>query len=51
MIYNLCVTLINKYKKAKAEDKLADLANKIDVYYAADRLTTEQYNNLIAMIG
>lgn len=51
MIYNLCVTLINKYKSAKSEDKLRDLAEKIDVYYMAGRLTTDQYNELIVMIG
>lgn len=51
MIYNLCVTLIDKYKKIKAEDKLQDLAEKIDVYYAADRLTTEQYNDLMKRLA
>lgn len=51
MIYNLCITLINKYKKEKADDKLQDLAGKIDVYYMAGRITTEQYNELIGLIS
>lgn len=51
MIYNLCLTLIAKYKKAKDTAKLADLADKIDVYYAANRLTEEQYRDLMGRIG
>lgn len=51
MTYNLCLALIAKYKKAKATAKLEDLKEKIDVYYAADRLTEEQYRDLIGKIG
>ncbi len=49
--YNLCAALIKKYKKAKATAKLEDLKDKIDVYYAAGRLTDEEYTSLMEMIG
>lgn len=46
MIYNLCLTLIAKYKKTKAEEKLEELADKIDIYFAANRLTEAEYQTL-----
>ena len=51
MTYNLCVALIKKYKKAKDAAKLEDMKNKLDVYLAADRITAEQYEELMAMIN
>lgn len=42
MTYKLCKRLI-------AMGKLT--ANMLDVYYAAGRLTDEQYTELMAMIG
>ena len=30
--------------------KIEDLENRIDVFYAAGKLTNEQYNELIAML-
>lgn len=43
MAYTLCKRLI-------ALGRTEGLADKIDVYYAANRLTTEQYRELIAML-
>ena len=51
MTYNLCVKLIQQYKAKGQTEKLADLANKIDVYYAAGRLTDEQYETLQEMLN
>lgn len=42
MTYKLC-------KKLIAMDKLT--ANMLDVYYAAGRLTDEQYTELMTLIG
>lgn len=42
MTYNLCMRLL-------ALGKLT--ARMLDVYYAAGRLTDEQYTNLIAKLG
>lgn len=44
MIYNLCKRLI-------AMGKTAGLAEKVDVYYLAGRLTTEQYKELMEELG
>lgn len=51
MTYNLCVTLINRYKKSGQTERLEELKDKIDVYFAANRLTEEQYNALLTLIG
>lgn len=51
MTYDLCIALIELYKKTKQTKKLQQLKTKIDVYYANDRLTDAQYNELMAMIG
>lgn len=40
--YNLCIKLIALGRMT---------AEKLDVYYAANRLTTEQYEELVAMIN
>lgn len=44
MTYKLCLRLI----KAGKTDGLAD---KIDVYFAAGRLTEEEYAELMSMLG
>lgn len=49
--YNLCVTLINLYKKTGQTAKLEAFKHTVDVYYAANRLTEAEYNNLVAMFG
>lgn len=41
-VYNLCVLLIKKGRTDGLKDKM-------DAYLAADRLTVEEYNDLIAM--
>ena len=48
--FNLCKKLIETYKAKGQTDKLAELADKIDTYYAADRLTDEEYNALQEMM-
>lgn len=48
--FNLCKKLIQKYKQAHDAEGLADIAEKIDVYYAANRLTEQEYNQLQAML-
>lgn len=48
--FNLCKKLIETYKAKGQTDKLAELAEKIDVYFAAERLTEEEYNALQQMM-
>ena len=43
MIYQICKKLIQMGKRE-------GLADKIDVYYLANRITREQYEELIALI-
>lgn len=43
-VYNLCVLLI------KAGKPRAAILEKMDVYLAADRLTTDEYNDLVNML-
>ena len=50
MTYELCLALINNYKKRNQTKKLEEFKNKLDVYYAANRLTEEQYNYLVGVI-
>ena len=50
MTYNLCVKLIKQYKAKGQTEKLAAFADKIDVYYAAGRLTDEEYSDLQRML-
>ena len=42
-VFNLCKLLIQKGRTDGLQDKM-------DVYLAADRLTTEEYNELTAML-
>lgn len=42
-VFNLCKLLIQK-------GRINGLQDKMDVYLAADRLTTEEYNELTAML-
>lgn len=44
MTYKLCLKLINA-------GKTDGLADKIDVYFAAGRLTEEEYAELMSMLG
>lgn len=50
-VFNLCKKLINKYKASGDTAAFEDLEYKIDVYYAADRLTEAEYRELRGMIG
>jgi hypothetical protein len=43
-VLNLCKLLI-------AKGRTDGLQNKMDVYLAADRLTTEEYNELLALLN
>lgn len=43
MTYKLCLALI----KAKRTEGLID---KVDVFYAAGRLTTEEYEHLVSLL-
>ena len=46
MIYNLLLNLINAGKYEKE-----DMLNKIDVFFAFDRITVEQYQELLELIN
>ena len=43
-VFNLCKVLINK-------ERTTGLQDKMDAYLAADRLTTEEYNELVALMA
>lgn len=43
-VFNLCELLINKGRTTGLQDKM-------DAYLAADRLTTEEYNELVALMA
>ncbi len=43
-VFNLCKLLIAKRRTDGLQDKM-------DVYLAADRLTTEEYNELLALLN
>ena len=43
-VFNLCKLLINKGRTTGLQDKM-------DAYLANDRLTTEEYNELAALIA
>jgi len=43
-VFNLCKLLIEK-------GRTEGLIDKMDVYLAADRLTTEEYNELLALMS
>lgn len=42
--------LIKNYKKIKDEEKLNELSNRIDILYAAEKLTKEEYESLTKAI-
>lgn len=48
MLYELCKNLIAQYKRKGQTEKLEAMRDKLDVYLAADRLTSDQYNELMA---
>lgn len=48
MRHTTTYTLCDKLIKA---GKTLGLAEKVDVYYAADRITTEEYNELMERLG
>ena len=43
-VFNLCKLLINNGRTTGLQDKM-------DAYLAADRLTTEEYNELVALMA
>lgn len=43
-VYNLCKLLIDR-------GRTAGLLEKMDVYLAADRLTAEEYQELVKLLG
>ena len=43
-VFNLCKLLITKGRTTGLKDKM-------DAYLAADRLTTEEYNELVALMA
>ena len=43
-VFNLCKLLINKGRTTGLQDKM-------DAYLGADRLTTEEYNELVALMA
>lgn len=49
--FNLCKRLIEQYKSKGQTEKLAELADKIDLYFAAGRLTEEEYAELQRMLN
>lgn len=50
MIYNLCKKLIAQYKAKGQTEKLEEMQDKLDVYFAANRLTEEQYRELTELV-
>jgi hypothetical protein len=52
MTYKLMERIINNAKKdGTLEQKRADIMNKLDAFYAADRLTREEYEALVALMN
>lgn len=49
MAYNLMKRIIERDKKAGTLDRAA-IMDKLDAFLAADRLTTEQYQELVALM-
>lgn len=43
-VFNLCKILINRHRTEGLQDK-------VDAFLAADRLTVEEYNELVALMG
>ena len=52
LAYNLMERLIKRaIKKGELEKKRAEYLNKLDAYLAADRMTSAEYAELVAMMG
>ena len=52
MAYKLMKRLITAaINDGTIEEKKADYLDKLDAFLAADRITTAQYNELVALIG
>lgn len=52
MIYTLMKRIIQKaIDKGELEEKKEGILEKLDAFYAADRLTTEEYKELVAMVN
>jgi len=49
MAYNLMKRIIERDKKAGTLDKAATM-DKLDAFLAADRLTTAEYQELVALV-
>lgn len=50
MAYNLMKRIIERDKKAGTLDKTA-IMDKLDAFLAADRLTTAEYQELVALVN
>lgn len=51
MAYNLMKRIINTAKKdGKLEEKRAGIMDKLDAFLAADRLTADQYRELVGLM-
>lgn len=48
-VYKICVALITAEKK-KSNPDFENIIGKMDIYFAANRLTKREYSDLIAMI-
>lgn len=52
MTFKLMKRIIETAKKnGTLEEKRADIMNKLDAFYAADRLTREEYDALVALMN
>ena len=52
MAYNLMKRIITNAKKdGTLPEKRAGIMDKLDAFLAADRLTTEQYQELVGLMG
>ncbi len=52
MTFKLMKRIIETAKKnGTLEEKRADIMNKMDAFYAADRLTREEYEALVALMN
>ncbi|WP_302554654.1 hypothetical protein [uncultured Bilophila sp.] len=52
MAYNLMKRIINTAKKdGTLEEKRAGIMDKLDAFLAADRLTADQYRELVGLMG
>lgn len=52
MAYNLMKRIINNAKKdGTLEEKRAGIMDKLDAFLAADRLTADQYRELVELMG